>query len=715
MFIKVGTALSVEKVHTQESFGERQADRKIVEYDPEFVYVSVRALTADKPNSNGDAFPHEELTRIDPILNRPVYASFVGKGVYINHKNTDDPRYAKGIVLDSRYVQANPDDKYVELLLAVDRRKDPIFARDVERGLINKFSMGASVQFTKCSICENTARRKEEFCEHIAKQKMREVEGKLAYEKCFGVTYNEISAVSDPADETAQTLDRVASTKSEKSAKSDNGTVVLVNEIRSAIKRLEGAMTNKKAAARKKVAQPDIPAGGPEPGVNMDQPPEPGLEPGVEGGEEEPVVEVLRIVEDLLSGNVPAADAVQQLEGLGIVPESGEGPEAPPGELGGEPEPPSVDMAPSATKREPFSAFIKRVAEEYAAKKKSVRGETRMTAKTAAEKSPKVDNQYPYKGKDNPTPKQHLTKPFKGRPEGDFAKDKKDYSKMYNYTAEFVGSDDRRQSAWNILDGNKPLWTVTAGAAFEDMLDVEVEKGITGYNRFSSRAYGEDLIRAILEDGLDETMKRVNATRVPAAVQKHAEFDEAKLIQAAEAKAADLAEEMVEDYRIRLIEGFKVALKLQNKNQLDNPIRAVAYEILTKQGLDGTLAEEIASGDVVEAHFDEALRKAMEYTEMEPAAFEEVKAIVDSAPHTKVVAASSDGGTDDVLAQAEAEAIASLRRRASRNTTLKSPAGEALKGNFDDNLRNAVRQGLRQKAPSSSAPTYRPHKGRSHR
>lgn len=132
MFVKLGTA-AVERVLNREEFNTRLADRKIVEYDPEYVYVVVRALSADRPNSNGDCFPHEELIRLDPVLHRPVYASFIGKGVYINHQHTDDPRYAKGIILDSRYVQSNTEDKYVELLLGIDKQKDPVFARDVER------------------------------------------------------------------------------------------------------------------------------------------------------------------------------------------------------------------------------------------------------------------------------------------------------------------------------------------------------------------------------------------------------------------------------------------------------------------------------------------------------------------------------------------------------------------------------------------------------
>src|SRR6266478_5864645 len=137
MFIKIASA-EAYKTLTPEDFSSRQAAKKIVEYDPEFTYVAVRALTADKPNSNGDCFPHEELIRVDAVFNRPVYASFIGKGVYINHRNTDDPTQAKGIVLDSRYVTAQDGDKYVELLLGIDKKRDPIFANNVERGIINK-------------------------------------------------------------------------------------------------------------------------------------------------------------------------------------------------------------------------------------------------------------------------------------------------------------------------------------------------------------------------------------------------------------------------------------------------------------------------------------------------------------------------------------------------------------------------------------------------
>jgi hypothetical protein len=702
MFVKLGTA-AVDSVLNRDAFNTRLADRKIVEYDPEYVYVVVRALTADKPNSNGDCFPHDELIRLDAVLHRPVYASFIGKGVYINHQHTDDPRYAKGIILDSRYVQGNADDKYVELLLGIDKQKDPVFARDVERGLINKFSMGASVQFTKCSVCDNQARRKEEFCEHIAKHKMRPVKAqdgkeKLAYELCYGVTYNEISAVSDPADETAQLLHRIANSTpgaenrsgSADSVNPSHGTVVLMNDIRTRLGRLEALiMANRtKTAAPLPSAAPTPPAPG---GAGMD----PGADPmggaptddlmmeGEEGGE---VVEVLKIVEDLVTHRVPAAEAVEALEQiLGGDPTS---PEAAPGAEMGAPEPPPTDMAgPTASA---FQAWLKRVS-------KSVKERPNMATKTADDKSPKVENQYPYKKRQS-DPKQfpnpaHDSR-HESRPASDFDADTKEYGKLTNVSAEFVSNKDRRLAGWRIgFEGETPLYMVTGAAAWGEHLSEQWE-------RFASREYGTALVSAILEDGLDETMKRVNAIKA-AAPTRTAEtvLDNEKLIKAAEAKAADLAQEMNEDFVVRFVEGMKLALKLQDKNVFDNHIKGAAWEVLTSAGLDGKLAEKIASGAVVEAHFDEAMRKALEYTEMSSDAFEEVKAQADVMTARSVTAsAETEHGAEAVseteaLAAMEAATLEHLNRRAGKNiggTRMQHP-GETPGKTFDDSITRAVR------------------------
>jgi hypothetical protein len=715
MFVKEGMKVAVESVLNKDEFTTRLADRKIVEYDPEYVYVVVRALTADKPNSNGDCFPHDELIRLDAVLHRPVYASFIGKGVYINHQHTDDPRYAKGIILDSRYVQSNADDKYVELLLGVDRKKDPIFARDVERGLINKFSMGASVQFTKCSVCQNEARRKEEFCEHIAKHKMREVKAqdgskKLAYELCFGVTYNEISAVSDPADETAQLLHRIAKNTPNveigdgtvDSANTSHGTVVLMNDIRTRLCRLEALiMANRRTAAPLPAAAPAPPAAGPAGTDPMAGGDPMGGDMQMESADPaaEQVAEVLKVVEDLVTKRIPAAEAVEALESI----TGGESvaPEAAPGEEMGMPEPGPTDMA-GPTASAAFNAWLKRVS--------TTLKERNMATKTAEEKSPRVDNQYPY-DKRQKDPKQfpnpaHDSR-HESRPASDFDSDTKEYGKLTNVSAEFVPNTDRRLAGWRVgFEGEKPLYFVAGGEAWGEHLSEQ-------WDRFASREYGAALVSAILEDGLDETMTRVHAIKAGGTTKTakpETVLDNEKLIKAAEAKAADLATELNEDFVVRFVEGMKLALKLQDKNVFDNPIKGAAWEVLTGAGLDGKLAERIASGPVVEAHFDEAMRKALEYTEMSPEAFEEVKAQADQmAARSITAAAETEHGSDTVseeeaLAAMEETARQHLSRRAARNTggVKGLTPGETPQRGFDDSVTRAVRAG---NSTISRAPT----------
>lgn len=717
MFIKLGT-VAVERVLSQDEFNTRLASsRRVVEYDPEYVYVVVRALTADKPNSNGDCFPHDELIRVDAVLQRPVYASFIGKGVYVNHQHTDDPRYAKGIILDSRYVQGDTNDKYVELLLGVDKQKDPVFARDIERGLINKFSMGASVQFTKCSVCQNEARRKEEFCEHIAKHKMREVraengEKKLAYELCFGVTYNEISAVADPADETAQTLAKIAKNagNGEKGATEQNtanpshGTVVVLSEINARLKRVEAAiMANRRTAAPAPGmgAAPGDPAGMPgaeAPMMGDDM----AMEEPAEGAAG-PVIELLKVMEDLLSGRLPAADAVQAIEQL--VGGGEMAPEPAPGAEMGAPEPDQMDMGgpTSPTAASSVSAWLKRVSKNFKDKRGSA-----MATKTA-EDSPKVENQYPYKKRQS-DPKQfpnpaHDSR-HESRPASDFDHDSAEYTKKYiNLAAEFVPHADKRLAGWRILDGETPLYLVTGANAWDDQLEAR-------WTKFADRSYGEALVAAILEDGLEPTMQRVKAIKAGEGVrnvQAESLLDNEKLVEAAEAKAIDLAAEKNEDFVVRFVEGMKLALKLQDKNVFDNIIKAAAHEVLTAAGVDPRLAERIASGPVIEAHVDGAIKKALEYTEMSAEAFEEIKAQADTMTARSVTAADSETepmSEEAALAALQETARESMRRRASKGTIKTMTAGETPGKGFEQDVTRAVRAGSTVAAPPSKPLSY---------
>lgn len=704
MFVKLGS-VTVEKVYDQNAFSQRMAkQQKIVEYDPSFVYVAVRALSADKPNSNGDCFPHEELIRKDAVLDRPVYASFISKGLYINHKDTNDPTIAKGVVLDARYVDANAEDRYVELLIGVDRNRDKVFAENVERGLINKFSMGASVQMTKCSVCDNEARRKEDFCEHIAKSKMRECrdkqgQKKLAYEKCYGVTFNEISAVSDPADETAQLLAKIANKSEENSAKSAFGTVVLSKDLIPHIKNLEAAVMKKRASV-KKVALPIeesgvTPGGGAEvptpEDVPMDTEGPEGMGPGPDMGpelnpEQAEVVDVLRVVTDMIEGTLPPEQAVEELTNL--VGPSDVPAEVPPGEEVGAPEPEPVDMGMQARRRAAFLRFVEKMAEK--------RGGSKVT-KVAEDKGEKIKGQYPdYKVQKAPT--QHHTKPFKERPKSDFSKSQKELDKLLNLCAKFVANDDRTKAAWQVMDGDKPLYVVTGGRAYGELLDQQ-------WDVFASRQYGEELIRTIAERGLEQTMRHVNAYAVEQTKKVAADDAEiARWMKAAEAKASDLADEKVAEFKERFLDGLRYAFKLQSKNVIENPIKAAAFDVLAAHGANPALAEKIAEADIVEMHFDEAMKKALEYTEMSSDAFEEVKAHIDSLPATNVLAARESGMSDDDIAEIEADnARQALRRRAGM-PTVRTASGETAQTKFEDRVASAVRVGLRPTVVPSGVP-----------
>jgi len=206
----------------------------------DYIFEAVRAVTAEVPNQNGDAFPKNELLRFDHRLNRSVYQTFVLKPHHINHR-TDNPRTARGLILDASYnalsepMSACPNcnsktaakedrddiglhcrkcghlvkDEFVELLLAIDKKKDPTFAEGVRAGALDSVSMGCDCMFTDCSICGNRARSVSQFCQHIKsgnkKKIFKTASGpKMAFENCGDVIFTEISRVDQPADPTAK-------------------------------------------------------------------------------------------------------------------------------------------------------------------------------------------------------------------------------------------------------------------------------------------------------------------------------------------------------------------------------------------------------------------------------------------------------------------------------------------------------------------------------
>jgi len=207
----------------------------------DYAYLVLVACHADEPNNNGDAFRMNELERFDPKYGCKVYQTFILKPHFIEHKQ-DGKVY--GFILDAHLEQPKEGKPYVEVVLAVDTKKDPIYGRLVREGKVQgKFSMGCTVDWTECNVCGNKAYTEKEFCDHIKQGKMRMHRAaagvlKLAFEWCYGVCYDEISRVQDPADPAAIEEERLASKRASViSVKRFSGIfTVKAREVASAIK-----------------------------------------------------------------------------------------------------------------------------------------------------------------------------------------------------------------------------------------------------------------------------------------------------------------------------------------------------------------------------------------------------------------------------------------------------------------------------------------------
>jgi hypothetical protein len=216
-----------------------------------YLYARIRAISS-RVNKNHDGWPSVELAGNREIFDRHLasessftvaaekgaefgYSTFLGKPVFVDHHNSD-PSRARGVIVDAKlhvedaktasgldsYYSSAPDNHlpptWVELLLEVDAKSFPKLAQAILDGSKNSkrgidgFSMGCDVEKTQCNICRKFAHSPDEYCEHIRLKGAhfdhvdpnsgRKV-SKKSYEDCYGIKFFEISAVFDPADETA--------------------------------------------------------------------------------------------------------------------------------------------------------------------------------------------------------------------------------------------------------------------------------------------------------------------------------------------------------------------------------------------------------------------------------------------------------------------------------------------------------------------------------
>ena len=121
---------------------------------PDYLYVSLRALSADRPNLNMDMFPSDEL--------REAHKTFVGSCVFLEHDNRD-PEKSRGAIIASRFHEEDPDDRWVEILMELDERRCPKLCSMIRSGEINTFSMGCFAPGTAITLGDGTKRNIEDI------------------------------------------------------------------------------------------------------------------------------------------------------------------------------------------------------------------------------------------------------------------------------------------------------------------------------------------------------------------------------------------------------------------------------------------------------------------------------------------------------------------------------------------------------------------------
>lgn len=167
-----------------------------VEYDPDFFYIKVRAVSAGEyygSNKNADFFPEIELKK--------YYKTFLTAHTFKNHNNKD----VANAIGDVLFAEWNEKMKGVDLIIRIDRRIAPTVVRGFEKGFMTDVSMGCRIDYSICSICGNKAKIRTDYCDHIKYMRNKIMpDGKKVYEINIGPKFHDISAVLNGAERAAK-------------------------------------------------------------------------------------------------------------------------------------------------------------------------------------------------------------------------------------------------------------------------------------------------------------------------------------------------------------------------------------------------------------------------------------------------------------------------------------------------------------------------------
>lgn len=187
------------------------ADSRINEFvssikpDASKVYVHILAMGAGEfygANRNADYFPEENL--------KNYHQTFETSPAHIfQHHINKNPEIAIGKVIHAIY---NERMHRVEVVAWIDREKGKHIVDKIDAGQFPATSMACHTPFDTCAICQNKARSREQYCEHL-----RDSLGKILPDgrKVMAINdgplkFFDMSVVFRPADVTSSVLQKVA-------------------------------------------------------------------------------------------------------------------------------------------------------------------------------------------------------------------------------------------------------------------------------------------------------------------------------------------------------------------------------------------------------------------------------------------------------------------------------------------------------------------------
>lgn len=188
------------------------ADERVKSYvvdnlkiQPGKMYLHINAMGAGEfygPNRNGDYFPEETL--------KQYYKTFETSPAHVfRHHVNKDPARAIGKVIFALY---NERMHRVELVAEVDRNLGSDVENRIAQGDFPATSMACKTPYDVCSICNNKAHTRQEYCVHLKQHLGRQMpDGKRVMAiNSAPLRFFDISIVVKPADITSSILQKVA-------------------------------------------------------------------------------------------------------------------------------------------------------------------------------------------------------------------------------------------------------------------------------------------------------------------------------------------------------------------------------------------------------------------------------------------------------------------------------------------------------------------------